>query len=63
VTDRLVTDFDERCRGYCGCEKCDAHPRRQQNRNWTQPQLDQCRFSQFKAVIEREVRMLTKRTD
>lgn len=55
--------FDERCRDYCGCEKCGAHPRMQQNCYWTQPQLDQCRFAQFKDVIGREVRMLTRRTD
>lgn len=54
--------LDVRCRSYCACEKCCAYPLKQPNCNWTRTQLDRCRFSQFKEVIQREVRMLSRRT-
>lgn len=43
--------FDERCRVYCGCEKCDIFPLGQTNYQWTMTQLNSCRFDQFKTVI------------
>lgn len=57
-----MATLDERCRVYCGCDKCCAYPSKQRNCNWTQAQLDECRFGQLKHIIAKEIR-LNEETD